>query len=110
MIIICCSPVDAFDPDLKTFPRFYRAQYIETELYPGEMLIIPTGWFHQVNFNNIYTPCLIIFTCDKALETDDYMIRVSQYIDIHVSQYSKNLFHNRNTKGRVSITYGFCSF
>lgn len=45
---ISCSPLDAFDPDLKHYPKFGWAQYLETELLPGEMLIIPTGWFHQV--------------------------------------------------------------
>lgn len=41
------SPIDAFDPDLRLYPKFSQAQYLETEVYPGEMLIIPTGWFHQ---------------------------------------------------------------
>lgn len=47
-LCILCSPLDAFDPDLKHYPKFGRAQYLETELLPGEMLIIPAGWFHQV--------------------------------------------------------------
>nr|XP_022335630.1 F-box protein At1g78280-like isoform X1 [Crassostrea virginica]XP_022335631.1 F-box protein At1g78280-like isoform X1 [Crassostrea virginica] len=41
------SPLDAFEPDLRLYPKFGWAQYLEVELLPGEMLIIPTGWFHQ---------------------------------------------------------------
>ena len=37
-------------PDLKAFPRFARAQQYryETELQPGEILFIPSGWWHEV--------------------------------------------------------------
>ncbi|XP_033118154.1 F-box protein At1g78280-like [Anneissia japonica] len=41
------SPVDAFNPDLKTYPMFRHAKAIEFDQKPGELLIIPTGWFHQ---------------------------------------------------------------
>ncbi|XP_033107148.1 HSPB1-associated protein 1-like, partial [Anneissia japonica] len=41
------TPVDAFNPDLKTYPLFRHAKAIEFDQKPGELLIIPTGWFHQ---------------------------------------------------------------
>lgn len=41
------SPVDAFYPDFKQFPKFRQAQAISFTQEPGEILIIPTGWFHQ---------------------------------------------------------------
>ncbi|XP_022082618.1 F-box protein At1g78280-like isoform X2 [Acanthaster planci] len=41
------SPVDAFDPDLNRYPNFVKAEAVEFTQYPGELLIIPTGWFHQ---------------------------------------------------------------
>ena len=42
------SPIDAFDPDLKIYKKFSEARALEFDQLPGEMLLIPTGWFHQV--------------------------------------------------------------
>lgn len=39
--------MDAFEPDYWKFPKFRKAEYIEVEQNSGEMLIIPSGWFHQ---------------------------------------------------------------
>ncbi|KAK6175422.1 hypothetical protein SNE40_013889 [Patella caerulea] len=41
------SPVDAFEPDHEQYPKFKQAMYLELDQFPGEFLIIPTGWFHQ---------------------------------------------------------------
>ncbi|KAK2168338.1 hypothetical protein LSH36_18g11053 [Paralvinella palmiformis] len=41
------SAVDAFDPDMKTYPMFDNAASIMFEQLPGEILFIPSGWFHQ---------------------------------------------------------------
>ena len=46
-IIFYYSHVDAFNPDLKRFPKFAEAKAIEFDQHPGELLMIPTGWFHQ---------------------------------------------------------------
>jgi len=35
-------------PDPKLFPLYYKAKRYEYILRPGEMLFIPTGWFHFV--------------------------------------------------------------
>jgi len=42
------SPVDVERPDLKRFPLFAKAQPIEFELGPGDMLFLPVGWWHFV--------------------------------------------------------------
>ena len=47
---IFSSAVDAFDPDMKTYPMFDKAASIMFEQLPGEILFIPSGWFHQVFF------------------------------------------------------------
>lgn len=47
-IVLRHSLVDAFSSDLKTYPRFAKARAISFEQKPGELLIIPPGWFHQV--------------------------------------------------------------
>ncbi|WP_231755922.1 MULTISPECIES: cupin-like domain-containing protein [unclassified Burkholderia] len=39
---------DPFRPDLTKFPLARRAKSIECELHPGELLILPVGWFHTV--------------------------------------------------------------
>ncbi|MEU8261484.1 cupin-like domain-containing protein [Micromonospora sp. NPDC048999] len=42
------SAVDAADPDLRRHPRYAEATVLETVLQPGEMLLIPVGWWHWV--------------------------------------------------------------
>lgn len=41
------SPIDAFKPDYQQYPKFQRAKAISFTQEAGELLIIPTGWFHQ---------------------------------------------------------------
>ena len=50
------SPIDAYNPDLKKYPKFSKAQAISFEQNPGELLIIPPGWFHQVMYARRF-PC-----------------------------------------------------
>jgi len=42
------SPVDAEHPDLGRFPRFQQVSRMEFVLEPGEVVFIPTGWWHHV--------------------------------------------------------------
>ncbi|NMO15057.1 cupin-like domain-containing protein [Pyxidicoccus fallax] len=42
------SQVDADRPDLERFPLYREADVLETVVEPGEMLLIPAGWWHQV--------------------------------------------------------------
>ena len=41
------SPVDAEAPDLSRFPRFRDAPLLRAELEPGDLLYIPSMWWHQ---------------------------------------------------------------
>lgn len=41
------SPVDAEDPDLSRFPRFRGAPVLYADLEPGDLLYIPSMWWHQ---------------------------------------------------------------
>lgn len=41
------SPVDAEDPDLSRFPRFRGAPLLHADLEPGDLLFIPSMWWHQ---------------------------------------------------------------
>lgn len=41
------SPVDAEDPDLSRFPRFRDAPLLRADLEPGDLLYIPSMWWHQ---------------------------------------------------------------
>jgi ribosomal protein L16 Arg81 hydroxylase len=43
------SAVDAEHPDLARFPAFREAHVLEAVVEPGEMLLIPAGWWHQVH-------------------------------------------------------------
>ena len=60
-IIYDFSPVDAFNPNYKKYPKFRKAQYIEVEQFRGELLIIPTGWYHQV-----CTLTKMIWNCNRS--------------------------------------------
>lgn len=40
--------VDPLNPDLVRYPEFAKAQCFEVEIGPGDMLVMPPGWFHCV--------------------------------------------------------------
>lgn len=42
------SAVDPFSPDLSKYPRFAEARPMVAELGPGDVLVVPAGWFHFV--------------------------------------------------------------
>lgn len=42
----CC--VDAGRPDLARFPDFAQARHVDVVVGPGDLLIVPTGWYHCV--------------------------------------------------------------
>jgi len=47
--LLGCSVVDAFEVDYgERYPLAAKASYLEFDQLPGDLLIIPTGWFHQV--------------------------------------------------------------
>eukprot|EP00241_Pyramimonas_parkeae_P018150 CAMPEP_0114280434 /NCGR_PEP_ID=MMETSP0059-20121206/2435_1 /TAXON_ID=36894 /ORGANISM="Pyramimonas parkeae, Strain CCMP726" /LENGTH=379 /DNA_ID=CAMNT_0001400833 /DNA_START=82 /DNA_END=1221 /DNA_ORIENTATION=+ len=45
------SQVDIFHPDLKAFPNFSKAEGLRCILQPGDGLIIPSNWWHEVESN-----------------------------------------------------------
>lgn len=47
-LCIVFSKLDAFDIDYRQYPKFQKAEYLEVEQNSGELLVVPTGWFHQV--------------------------------------------------------------
>jgi hypothetical protein len=42
-----CSPVDAEAPDLARYPRFRDTPMLKAEVGPGDLLYIPSLWWHQ---------------------------------------------------------------
>jgi ribosomal protein L16 Arg81 hydroxylase len=42
------SEIPAFPPDLGTYPLFRKAVFATVDLHPGDMLYIPTRWWHWV--------------------------------------------------------------
>ncbi|CAB3983835.1 F-box At1g78280-like, partial [Paramuricea clavata] len=63
------SPIDAYNPDLKKYPKFSKARAISFEQRPGELLIIPPGWFHQA-FNAVET----IAVSSQVMNSQNYHI------------------------------------
>ena len=48
-MLVSFSAVDSFEGDFQQrFPLAAKAKYLEFDQLPGDLLIIPTGWFHQV--------------------------------------------------------------
>lgn len=43
------SPVDAEAPDLRRYPRFRDAPLLSAEVEPGDLLYIPSLWWHQAH-------------------------------------------------------------
>ena len=43
------SPVDAEQPDLSRFPRFRGAPLRRAVVEPGDLLYIPSLWWHQAH-------------------------------------------------------------
>ncbi|XP_077862532.1 uncharacterized protein LOC144344480 [Saccoglossus kowalevskii] len=41
------SPIDTHDVNLKMYPKFKKAKAMEFDQHAGELLMIPSGWFHQ---------------------------------------------------------------
>lgn len=42
------SQVDLDNPNIKKFPKFFEAKYVESIIGPGDCLYIPVGWWHYV--------------------------------------------------------------
>ena len=42
------SEVDCEKPDYNKYPLFEEVKIIEVVLEPGEIIFVPTGWWHQV--------------------------------------------------------------
>lgn len=55
------SQVDAEAPDLARFPKFAQAQGLSVEVGPGETLLLPVGWLHQVR--SLSTSYSVSLTC-----------------------------------------------
>ncbi|XP_048580482.1 F-box protein At1g78280-like [Nematostella vectensis] len=63
------SPVDAFAPDLEKFPLFSKAKALSFTQNAGELLIIPTGWFHQA-----FNPEETIAVSSQIMNSQNYKI------------------------------------
>ncbi|XP_052820967.1 bifunctional arginine demethylase and lysyl-hydroxylase JMJD6-like [Mya arenaria] len=69
------SKVDSFDVDYMWYPKFQKAEYIEVEQNSGEVLVIPSGWFHQA-FNEEET--LSIST--QLMNRNNYLVILEEII------------------------------
>lgn len=69
--------VDAFHPDLERFPRFALAHPHEVEVGPGEMLFVPSLWWHQT----VHVEDGIAVTGNFADET--IWTEVVRYLQMH---------------------------
>lgn len=63
------SPIDAFNPDYKQYPKFRRAQAISFTQQAGDLLIIPTGWFHQA-----YNPVETMAISSQVMNSQNYKL------------------------------------
>lgn len=51
------SAVDWSDPDLVSYPEFAKARGNEVVLQPGDVLYLPTNWFHYIISLNLNFQC-----------------------------------------------------
>jgi len=45
--------VNPLKPDFQRYPEFFKARCLEVEISPGDMLVIPSGWFHCLEANGL---------------------------------------------------------
>ncbi|XP_077862533.1 uncharacterized protein LOC144344481 [Saccoglossus kowalevskii] len=78
------SPIDTHDVNLKRYPNFKKAKAMEFDQHAGELLMIPSGWFHQaynveetmaissqvMNNNNYKAVLQEVFKADNINEKD----------------------------------------
>ncbi|XP_060579895.1 uncharacterized protein LOC132736717 isoform X2 [Ruditapes philippinarum] len=69
------SIVDAFEPDYWKFPKFRKVHYLEVEQNSGEMLIIPSGWYHQA-FNDEETLSISM----ELMNRNNYLVVLEEII------------------------------
>lgn len=41
-------PIDPLKPDLKNYPEYSRCQTVEVTVHAGQVLYLPSMWFHHV--------------------------------------------------------------
>ncbi|MDR3396906.1 MAG: cupin-like domain-containing protein [Pandoraea sp.] len=66
--------VDVGSPDLTRFPRFAQARGVDVVLQPGDLLVIPTGWYHCV-WALDHVLSISRFTADATDATTAAMLR-----------------------------------
>ncbi|KAL4221834.1 hypothetical protein ACF0H5_020088 [Mactra antiquata] len=69
------SEVDAFEIDVWKYPKFRKAEYLEVEQNSGELLIIPSGWFHQA-FNDEETLSISM----QLMNRNNYLVVLEEII------------------------------
>lgn len=69
------SLVDAFHTDYWKYPKFRKAEYFEVEQNSGELMIIPTGWFHQA-FNEEETLSISM----QLMNRNNFMVVLEEII------------------------------
>jgi Cupin-like domain len=65
--------VDAGAPDLTHFPKFADARFDEVTIEPGDLLLIPLGWFHCV-WASDSTLSISRFASDSALHAFAHLL------------------------------------
>ena len=63
--------VDPLNPDLERHPEFVKAQCFEVEIEPGDMLVMPSGWFHCVEAEGL------TFSISRGLPLDQAYQRMN---------------------------------
>jgi len=71
------SAVDSFEPNTCKHPNFTKSRYLEFEQLPGELLIIPTGWFHQA-----YNLEETIAVSSQVMNRNNYRIVLEEIIKV----------------------------
>lgn len=67
------SAVDWSDPDLDTYPEFGRARGNEVVMQPGDVMYLPTNWFHYI------ISLSLNFQCNtRSGITHEYMIPIQE--------------------------------
>ncbi|XP_064610520.1 uncharacterized protein LOC135474836 [Liolophura sinensis] len=100
------SEVDTFAVDEERYPLFKQARYIEFEQKAGELLIIPTGWFHQA-----YNSEVTLAVSSQVMNSQNYLVVLEEIIKAgNIKRSSLPLhFATLSPKGQVKTVASLLS-
>ncbi len=86
------SSIDAFNPDYERFPLFRSVEPLVVELFPGDVLYIPKGWWHQVK------------SLDATISIANFMVTIKDRFTTELLENTTRAIHNQGLYKKNNCT------